>query len=157
MVYCLCSCRMACFERVSVFLTQENLLAQIRRHYTMQVKKKTIWWWQILDKLFLLVIHIMLITSSHIVCCWLHVFFQANLLSLCFASLSFSCFNKYLGLAYILPSRSKREYCHGTGHHVSYLTCKNSVINNLKCHFFAKQTWWQLSRCINFLEISNLS
>lgn len=120
-------------------------------------KKKTIWWWQILDKLFLLVIHIMLITSSHIVCCWLHVFFQANLLSLCFASLSFSCFNKYLGLAYILPSRSKREYCHGTGHHVSYLTCKNSVINNLKCHFFAKQTWWQLSRCINFLEISNLS
>ena len=33
-----CSCRMACFERVSVFLTQENLLAQIRRHYTMQVK-----------------------------------------------------------------------------------------------------------------------
>ena len=33
-----CLCRMACFERVSVFLTRENLLAQIRRHYTMQVK-----------------------------------------------------------------------------------------------------------------------
>ena len=29
---------MAYFERVSVFLTQENLVAQIRRHYTMQVK-----------------------------------------------------------------------------------------------------------------------
>lgn len=33
---------MACFERVSVFLTRENLLAQIRRHYTMQVKKSFI-------------------------------------------------------------------------------------------------------------------
>lgn len=33
-----CTCRMACFERVSVFLTQENLVAQIWRHYTMQVK-----------------------------------------------------------------------------------------------------------------------
>ena len=32
-----CFYRMAYFERVSVFLTQENLIAQIRRHYTMQV------------------------------------------------------------------------------------------------------------------------
>ena len=29
--------RMAYFERVSAFLTQENLVAQITRHYTMQV------------------------------------------------------------------------------------------------------------------------
>ena len=38
MICCItCSYRMAYFERVSVFLTQENLIAQIRRHYTMQV------------------------------------------------------------------------------------------------------------------------
>lgn len=30
--------RLAYFERVSVFLTQENLVSQIRSHYTMQVK-----------------------------------------------------------------------------------------------------------------------
>lgn len=33
-------CRLAYFERVSVFLNQENLVAQIRRHYTMQVTLK---------------------------------------------------------------------------------------------------------------------
>ena len=32
-----CYFRLAYFERVSVFLTQENLVSQIRRHYTMQV------------------------------------------------------------------------------------------------------------------------